>query len=448
MLISRFVKAQLVIFAALTLVATLLIAFVYVRVPTLLGVGRTAISVELPAAGGLYPNANVTYRGVTVGRVTDVTLKGGRVVAALSIDTGHLPPADSRAEVHSVSAIGEQYVDLVPTGGGTGPSIDEGAVIPLDRTSIPTRTGDMLQQVDDLLASAPQQELGTTVDTFADGFEGLGPDLGRLIDNSRELVGAAQQNYEPTAQLLRDFKPFADPQLVSSDEIRNWSKTLAGFTRQVRDSDPLLRSTLKEGSTAAASATDLLKDLSRTTPSLLSTTAELTRLAKAYNKPIEQVLVYYPLIAVFNHYWVPRGEEGALHFNLTTNVNQPQCSEGWTPDGQPGGPRNAMELGDAPLPPNSYCKLPQSDPRVARGARNLECFEPGSPAGRRAATIYECRGYGYRPGGPGGAIVGPQAGLDGRPLFPEPLGSIGGTSTQAPTPEEMTVQTLLIGRQP
>ena len=53
------------------LVAGAVMAFGYIKAPALLlGVGRYTVTVELPAAGGLYASGNVTYRGTEVGRVT------------------------------------------------------------------------------------------------------------------------------------------------------------------------------------------------------------------------------------------------------------------------------------------------------------------------------------------------------------------------------------------
>ncbi|WP_433504835.1 MCE family protein [Pseudonocardia halophobica] len=444
MLISRFVKVQLVLFTILTLIAAILIVFVYVRVPSLLGVGRIAVTAELPVAGGLYPNANVTFRGVTVGKVTDIELEDDHVVATLSIDSERVPSEASTAEVHSVSAIGEQYLDLIPPPGDGGRPLNDGDVIPLSRTSVPPATADVLQQADSLLASVPPDQMRSTLNEFAAAFDGIGPDLGRLLDNTQRLVGTARENLDSTEQLLRDFQPFADSQLVSSDAIRGWSRDLAGFSRTLRDQDPPLRAVLTEGAEAAVQATSLLKDLSRTTPTLLSTTGVLTRLAEAYHAPIEQVLVVYPMLAAANQMIVPKDQPGALRFNLETNINPPGCTEGWTPPGQPGGPRNSAELADLPLPQNSYCKLPQSDPTLARSARNLPCFEPGSPPGRRAATIFQCRGTGYEPEAAGRVTIEPDLGLNGQPAFAEPLAALGANSVPAPTTEELTWHSLLL----
>ena len=73
------------------------------------------MTANFAATGGLYQNANVTYRGTTIGRVTAISLaRGGGVDATLRLDSDTPVPADVDATVKSASAIGEQYVELTP----------------------------------------------------------------------------------------------------------------------------------------------------------------------------------------------------------------------------------------------------------------------------------------------------------------------------------------------
>ena len=81
-----------------------------------MGIGQYTLKAELPASGGLYPTANVTYRGITIGKVTDVEPTEHGAEATMSIDSRYKIPVDATANVHSVSAVGEQYLDLVSTG--------------------------------------------------------------------------------------------------------------------------------------------------------------------------------------------------------------------------------------------------------------------------------------------------------------------------------------------
>jgi len=74
--LSRQVWTQLAILGAVTVISVGVMAFGFVNVPALFGIGRYNVTVELPTSGGLYPTSVVTYRGTEVGKVTsiDVTL--------------------------------------------------------------------------------------------------------------------------------------------------------------------------------------------------------------------------------------------------------------------------------------------------------------------------------------------------------------------------------------
>src|ERR1700678_3528135 len=114
-MLTRFVRIQLLIFTIIGIVGVIAMALFYIQAPTLLGIGRMTVKLELPATGGLYQFSNVTYRGVQVGKVRHVSLTSTGAEATLSLSTSSKIPADRLiAQVRSVSAIGEQYVDLQP----------------------------------------------------------------------------------------------------------------------------------------------------------------------------------------------------------------------------------------------------------------------------------------------------------------------------------------------
>src|ERR1700728_4588995 len=134
-MLTRFVRIQLLIFTIIGIVGVIAMALFYVQAPTLLGIGRMTVTLELPAAGGLYRFGNVTYRGVQVGKVTAVNLTSNGPKATLSLGTSPRIPADLQAEVRSISAVGEQYVDLRPRT-DSGPYLKDGSVIAARDTTI------------------------------------------------------------------------------------------------------------------------------------------------------------------------------------------------------------------------------------------------------------------------------------------------------------------------
>ena len=68
-MLDRLTKLQLAIFGVVTVITVAVMAIFYLRLPAALGIGTYSVTADFVAGGGLYKNANVTYRGVAVGRV-------------------------------------------------------------------------------------------------------------------------------------------------------------------------------------------------------------------------------------------------------------------------------------------------------------------------------------------------------------------------------------------
>ncbi|MGV0796242.1 MlaD family protein, partial [Mycolicibacterium elephantis] len=133
-MIDRLTRLQLGIFAIVTVLTVSAISIFYLKVPAALGIGTYRVTADFVAAGGLYENANVTYRGVTIGRVESVGLSDDSVVAHMRLNSGTPVPENITATVKSVSAVGEQYVDLVPPENASQQKLRDGANIDVSRT--------------------------------------------------------------------------------------------------------------------------------------------------------------------------------------------------------------------------------------------------------------------------------------------------------------------------
>src|SRR5262245_16027624 len=134
-MLTRFVRTQLIVFIVASVIGVSAMVFGYLQVPTWFGIGHIEVTLELPGTGGLYRFGNVTYRGVQVGKVAAVTPAANGATATLSLNSSPNIPADVQANVRSVSAVGEQYVDLVPRSDGP-PFLRDGSVIHRQDTSI------------------------------------------------------------------------------------------------------------------------------------------------------------------------------------------------------------------------------------------------------------------------------------------------------------------------
>ena len=216
-MLSRFVRIQLAIFTIASIVGVLVMVFAYMQVPTLLGIGKITVKLELPASGGLYRFANVTYRGVEVGKVTEMDVSRNEATATLTLNTSPKIPADLTAEVRSVSAVGEQYVELLPRT-ESPPYLQDGSVIAMRDTKIPQQVGPMLDQVSTLINSIPKEKLSGLVDESFNAFNGSGYDLGSLIDSSSKISGDLNRVGDRSSALIEDTGPLLDSQAQTTDD--------------------------------------------------------------------------------------------------------------------------------------------------------------------------------------------------------------------------------------
>ena len=391
MRLDRRMKIQLAIFSVIALVAMGLMGLHFMKLPAkLFGVGRYTVTVELPRTGGLYSGGNVTYRGTEVGRVQDVRLTQTGVEAELSLKSGIDVPSDLVAEVHSQSAIGEQYVALLPRTGEARP-LRDGDVIPLADTSVPPDVNTLLADANTGLRAIPGDNLKTVIDESYIAVGGLGSELSRIVKGTSDLAIEARKHLDPLITLIDESQPVLDSQTNTSEAIRAWASHVATVSTQLKTQDRAVAHVMDEGGAAADSVRQLVDRVSPTLPIVLANLLSVGQVAVTYHDSIEQLLVLFPqvvsagqagLVANVNTKQDYKGQY--LSFNLNINL-PPACTTGFLPAQQL---RSAV-FEDAPDRPEGdlYCRVPQESPFNVRGARNIPCE---TVPGKRAPTVRMC----------------------------------------------------------
>jgi phospholipid/cholesterol/gamma-HCH transport system substrate-binding protein len=395
-MIDKLTRVQLAIFAVITAITLALMAIFYLRLPATFGFGTYAGTADFVAGGGLYKNANVTYRGVAVGRVESVGLNPNGVTAKMRLNSGTPIPSNVTATVKSVSAVGEQYIDLVPPSPAATNKLRNGFRIDRQNTRIGQDVAELLKRAETLVNSLGDTRLRELLHETFIAANGSGPELARLFESARLLVDEANANYPQISELIDQAGPFLQAQIRAGADIKSLSDGLARFTSEVRQADPQLRSTLATAPGAADEASTAFSGIRPSFPTLATSLANLGRVGVIYHKSIEQLLVVLPpLFAAITTAagGAPQDEGAKLDFKLDLN-DPPPCAVGFLP---PPMMRTPADETLRELPRDMYCKVAQNDPSTVRGARNYPCQEfPG----KRAPTIQLCRDpKGYVPVG-------------------------------------------------
>lgn len=415
-MISRFVKIQLAVFLVLALGALTITGINYVGLDTI--VSRPyKVKIYFTQSGNVFKNADVTYRGVTVGRVDkiDVATNGAVVTVGIENQNNHIPK-QVRAEVQKLSAVGEQYIDLLPQT-STGPYLKDGDTIPYSETSTPVDENTVLVHANELVRTVPKGDLVTMVDELGKAFDGLGPDLQRVIDRGNEVITAFQSNLPQTIRLIEEGRVVLQTQIDVGPEFQSFAHDIADVSETLRNSDGDLRRLLDNGAVASRELNGLLTDLRPELPTFLGNLIALGQIQAARLPGLDQILVLYPKVIDGAYASLSDPAKGA-NFGIVTD-QFPVCTNGYLPKSQQrtATDKTAAQGGNdnAPVNLGLGCKEAINSPTDVRGSR-----EAPRPAGDTTdpalggydygnASAPSSSGYGTSNGNATGAGVDPAA---------------------------------------
>jgi phospholipid/cholesterol/gamma-HCH transport system substrate-binding protein len=364
-MIRRSVKVQLVAFLVITLLAVSFLSARYVGLGEKLFGGGYVVTADFADSGGIFSGAEVTYRGVQVGRVDRLRLTPGGVLVDLRLDKGTKVPTDAKAVVADRSAVGEQYVDLEPAR-NSGPYLAGGSRIARADTAIPVPVATVLKDIDMTVSSVDRNQLVSVVDELGTAFASGGQDLQRLLDSGDALTRSATQALPQTIQLINDGSTVLATQQASSASILSFSKDLRLLSGTVKAHDADVRTILDRGTLASAEVTRLLQDSRTGLATLLANLVTVGQVTAANNAGLRQILVTYPDVVAGSFTVLPG--DGTAHFGMVLNANDPPaCLKGYT------GTRRTDPDQTTNLPPlnmEAHCGEPAGSATGVRDAQN------------------------------------------------------------------------------
>ncbi|MEU0965023.1 MlaD family protein [Streptomyces sp. NPDC005917] len=421
-MITPTVKAQLLAFATLTAIGVSYVGAEYTGlVDKVLGSGYT-VQADFADSGGIFPGAEVTYRGVPVGRVGTLRLTGSDGVSvSLDIkDDAPRIPADTLAVVANRSAVGEQYVDLQPRR-SSGPYLLDGSAIPRTSTRVPLPTTDLVLSLDRLVNSVDKADLRITVDELGKAFSGTGPNLSRLVDSGNALVESASDSLPQTISLIEDSRKVLKTQADQGSSIKSFAHDLAALSAQLKSSDGDLRKLIGNATPAAQQVNSLLKSTGPRLSVLLANLISGGQVTLARLPGVEQSLVTFPALVAGSYTVVPG--DGTTHFGLVVNADDPPpCTQGYGT-----ARRDPADTSRREANTDARCTAPRGSKTSVRGAQNAPASTASGGANQTAyITPYDPE-------------TGTATGPDGRPV------EIGSTGGQQAVFGKESWQWLLVG---
>jgi phospholipid/cholesterol/gamma-HCH transport system substrate-binding protein len=257
--------------------------------------GRT-ITAYLNSAVGVFPDNEVLVLGVPVGRITTVAPHGRHVKVVMSIDRAVEVPAGASAVVLSPSLVAGRSIQLTPAYTG-GPTMPDGAVIPLERTAVPLGVDDLTRAANDLaIMLGPRGvnrngALSDALDVAASNLTGNGQAVNDTIGNvaqlSETLAGSRKELFDTVTQL----QSFVSTLAANDAQVRQFTSQLADVSNFLAGERADLGTVLRELSLALGEVAAFVQDnravLRSNVDRLTEVTAVLVRQREALGRILD-----------------------------------------------------------------------------------------------------------------------------------------------------------------
>ncbi len=210
---------------------------------------RLHISADFENVAGLYAGNEVDVLGVPVGTVDSIEAKGSYVQVTMTLERDVRIPADAMAALVNPQLITNRHIELAPAYSGSGPTLADGAHIPLPRTRVPVELDRILRTFDQLGASLA-------------GDNRTGPMA------SRVLFPLLDGNGDKLRATLDSLSAALRTTLANKDQISDTIVKLGEITQVIAQNDQTVRD-------FSGRLTELMDLMGRQAPGLQAVLAQL-----------------------------------------------------------------------------------------------------------------------------------------------------------------------------
>jgi phospholipid/cholesterol/gamma-HCH transport system substrate-binding protein len=264
-------KPDRLVLAAVALVVTFLICISYLLAGVLkipLTNRPDKVTVSMTTTGGLFKGSPVTYRGTRVGTISDIQVGKTGPEATITFRSGAKVPRDSRAEVRSLSPVGEQFLDLQPKH-ASGPYLQDGDRISAKSVDLPVTVASAAGNLDQLLQNIDDKDIKVLMRELNAGVTDTSDDLEALLNSSTELVSTLDEAWPRTQQLLVNGRTVNQIVAAHRKDLATFATSARLLTQWLRQFDPTFQRILRNAPSDLDALGLLVKDLGPLLPALL-----------------------------------------------------------------------------------------------------------------------------------------------------------------------------------
>jgi phospholipid/cholesterol/gamma-HCH transport system substrate-binding protein len=230
---------------AAALLASLLVAFAVLTYLSYTAAFASVdtVTVSSPRAGLVMDNgAKVKFRGIQIGKVTDIDYAGdqARLTLAINSDDMHYIPSNATVHIAGNTIFGAKSVEFIPPQSPSPTSLRPDAHVSASMVQLEVNT--LFQSLVDLLHKIDPVELNGTLSALAEGLRGHGDDFGALLSGLNTLtqqanpkLAALQEDFRKTAVVTNNYADAAPDLNRIFDNLPTISKTVVDQQKNLND---------------------------------------------------------------------------------------------------------------------------------------------------------------------------------------------------------------------
>jgi phospholipid/cholesterol/gamma-HCH transport system substrate-binding protein len=312
----------LVVLVALAAVAAgVIVRQTYFRAQTL--------TAYFSSATGLYPGDDVRIAGVKVGTIRSITPQPQQAAVTMDVDHGIRVPADAKAVIMAQNLVAARYVALAPLYRAGQPRLNDGGVIPQQRTAVPVEWDDVKAQLSKLATSlGPDTALSSSsaarfIDSTADSMAGNGDKLRQTFAQLSQLARILSDGSGDVVATIKNLQTFVTALHDSSDQLVVFQDRLATFSTVLADSRGDLDAAMSQLAIAVGEVQRFIAGTRDRTAEQVQRLANVTQVLADHHMDVENILHVAPT-AFANAYSILNPNlPGAVGTFVVSNFSNP-----------------------------------------------------------------------------------------------------------------------------
>ena len=249
---------------------------------------------------GVHPGSDVRVLGVRIGEVVAVVPEGRTVRMELRYAAKYPIPADASAVIVPPSVVSDRYVQLTPAW-VSGPTLPDGAELPVARTVVPLELDDIYRSLDELnTALGPtganaDGALSDLVATARRNLEGNGQAMHDTLDGLSRALSTVADGRDDLFGTVANLQQFTSALARSDAAVREFNQQLAAVGEQLAAERDQLAAALRNLATALADITTFVRDNRAALADNVAALADITGVLVRQQRALIDVLDVAPL---------------------------------------------------------------------------------------------------------------------------------------------------------